>query len=161
MRFHDGDEEYPGQWWLWEQAFFRAVNGRRGQRVLRDMEQALLELPEKRLIDGRLSDGAGVCAVGAYVVHRRVAEGERRDEVLAHLSRLAGGDDDWFDGWEAEESTILEGQRAGMQLTLACSIASLNDDHYNVTPEERYERVLGWVQRRLLPEASPSGEAAR
>ena len=153
MRFSDGDEEYPGQWWLWEQALFRAVNGRRGQQVLRDLERALLELPEKQLIDGCLSDGKGVCAVGAYVVQKRVEAGEDRDEVLRLLNLMAPFSDDWGpDGWEAEEATIEEGRAAGMQLTLAVSIASLNDEYYPVTPEQRYERVLAWVQKRIIPE---------
>lgn len=153
MRFSDGDEEYPGQWWLWEQALYRAVNGRRGQQVLRDLERALLDLPEKQLIDGSLSDGKGVCAVGAYVAQKRVEAGEDRDEVLEQLNGLARNDRwDEIDGWAAEESTILQGQAAGMQLTLAVSIASLNDEYYPVTPEQRYERVLEWVQKRILPE---------
>lgn len=153
MRFSDGDEEYPGQWWLWEQALYRAVNGRRGQQVLRDLERALLDLPEKQLIDGSLSDGKGVCAVGAYVAQKRVEAGEERDEVLRLLNLMAPSSEAWGpDDWEAEQATIDEGQAAGMQLTLAVTIASLNDEYYPVTPEQRYERVLEWVQKRILPE---------
>lgn len=152
MRFSDGDEEYPGQWWLWEQALFRAVNGRRGQQILRELEQALLALPEKQLIEGRLSDGKGVCAVGAYVTHKRVEAGEPRDEVLAMLKRRAELADGDLDGWQAEEETILQAEATGMQLTLAVSVASLNDEYYPVTPEQRYERVLEWVQKRIIPE---------
>ena len=157
MRFSDGDEEYPGQWWLWEQAFFRAINGKRGQRVLRDLEQALIDLPEKQLIQGHLSDGKGVCAVGAYVVHKAVAKGQNRDEVLAYLDSLVQPDYwDELDGWQAEEATIIEAQREGMQLTLACSIAALNDEYYSCTDEERYERVLAWIRARILPDAEKS-----
>jgi len=151
VRFSDGDEEYPGQWWLWEQALNRAMNGRRGQQVLRDLERALLELPEKTLIDGSLSDGEGVCAVGAYVAHKRVEAGEDRDEVLARLRKLAYNEHwDEFEDFEAEQSTIDEGQAAGMQLTLAVTIAGLNDEAYKITPEERYEKVLAWVRSRIL-----------
>ena len=149
MRFADGEEEYPGQWWLWENALTRAISGKRGQQVLRDLEQALLELPEQELIDGRLSDGAGVCAVGAYILSKRVAAGEEREDVLRDLVVQAGE----FDGWEAEDATITKARRAGMQLTLAVTIAGLNDELYKATPAQRYEWVLGWVRKRQLAHA--------
>lgn len=155
MRFSEGDYDYPGQWALWEEALYRAVNGKRGQRVLRDLERALVELPEPKLIDGSLSDGVGVCAVGAYVAQQKVEAGEDRDEVLASLRRLAWNER-WnaFDGYEAEMSTIDQARAAGMQLTVAVAVAGLNDDLYKVTPEQRYERVLSWVRQRILPEVS-------
>jgi hypothetical protein len=150
MRFAEGDFDFPGQWGLWEEALWRAINGRRGQQVLRDLERALVDLPEKRLMQGGLSDGKDVCAVGAYVAQKRVDAGEDRDAVLQDMIVPV---DEWgdFDGWESEEKTISKGQRAGMQLTIIVAIAGRNDDLYDATPEERYERILGWVRERIIP----------
>ena len=150
MRFSEGDYDHPGQWALWENALWRAINGRRGQQVLRDLEQALMELPEPALIEGGLSDGKQVCAVGAYVAHKRVQAGEDREKVLTDMIVPL---DSWgyMDGWETEEKTIAKGEHAGMQLTLIVAVAGLNDDLYQATPEQRYERVLSWVRERILP----------
>lgn len=149
MRFSEGDYDYPGQWALWENALWRAINGRRGQQVLRDLERALVALPEKALMDGGLSDGKQVCAVGAYVAQKRVEAGEDRAAVLEDI--LAPRDDwGYMDGWEVEERTISHGRLAGMQLTLIVAIAGHNDDLYRVTPEERYERMLAWVRDRII-----------
>lgn len=147
MRFSEGDWDHPGQWALWEEALFRAVNGKRGQQVLRDLEQALLDLPEKSLMQGGLSDGEHVCAVGAYVAKKRVDAGEDRAEVLREMIVRP---DAWgyLDGWETEEKTIAKGRHAGMQLTLIVAVAGLNDDLYSDTPEQRYEKV----QKRIIRE---------
>ena len=151
MRFHDGDYDHPGQWALWENALHRAINGRRGQQVLRDLERALVELPEQALSSGSLVDGEGaVCAVGAYVAQKRVEAGERREDVLSDLfiEPDAWGD---LNGWEAEDRTITAAQNAGMQLTVAVAVAGLNDDYYKATPQERHTKVLAWVRERILP----------
>jgi hypothetical protein len=154
MRFSDGDVEFAGQEWLWENALARAMSGKRGQKALRDLEQALVELPEKRLIDGRLSYKGEVCTVGALVVHRRVQQGESRESVLAQLEALISGNEDWVErsGWEAEEATISAARSVGVALTIACDLAYLNDCFYRATPEERYEKVLAWVRERIIEE---------
>lgn len=152
MRFQDADVEYPGQEWLWEHALEMAMSGKRGQQALRDLEQALIELPEKVLIEGRLSDGENVCTVGALVAHRRVQRGEARSDVLMNLCMQTGEDPDWIDSWEAEEATINEARSVDVALTIACELAALNDDFYRATPEERYKQVLAWVRERIIEE---------
>lgn len=154
MRFQGDDgHEHPGQEWLWEEALRRAMNGKRGQQVLRDLETALLALPEKKLIEGGLSDGSNVCAVGAYVVQKRVDGGEDRQEVLDKLKAACWSEHwDKFEGFESEMATIDYARAAGMQLTIACTIAGQNDDYYALSDEERYERILAWVHRRIIPE---------
>ena len=56
MRFADDDweEEFANQGLMWEANRTRHLRGRKGQAVLRELQAALLELPEKRLIAGRL-----------------------------------------------------------------------------------------------------------
>jgi hypothetical protein len=102
-------------------------------------------------MDGGLSDGKNVCAVGAYVAKKRVDAGEDRDEVLVDMIVPL---DHWgdVDGWEVEDRTITSGQHAGMQLTMIVAVAGLNDDLYKATPERRYEMMLAWVRERILPE---------
>lgn len=88
----DYEEMFPNQGDLWHSNVQRAIKGRRGQRDLRTLEAALLDLPDKRLIRGKLADRhGGVCTVGALVLHKRVAKGEPRDAVLAELADLTPG----------------------------------------------------------------------
>lgn len=87
-RFSDDyEEQFPGQGELWEANLRRALSGKRGQAALRDLETALLEMPEKIIIRGKLADRRGhVCTVGLLALHRRVLAGEDREAVLADLA---------------------------------------------------------------------------
>lgn len=187
----DYEEMFPGQGELWHANLRRAIAGRKGQRDLRTLERALLELPEKRLIHGRLAKQNEVCAVGALVLQKRVDKGEDRDTVLAELAaavrvycsdcfhtehdhetgycmrcvdnhlrhgstQLCGGyvddadsDTDDYGGMVTAET----GKKAGLTYTLAWRIGQLNDDDFGrCTPEQRYDNVLDWVRRQILPE---------
>lgn len=85
-RFSDEyEEDFPNQGDLWWANVRRALNGKRGQQALRDLETALLELPVRRLVKGHLAAGSDVCAVGALALHRRLKKGERREAILADL----------------------------------------------------------------------------
>lgn len=154
MRFQGDDEMFPGQWWLWEESLRRAMNGKRGQQALRDLRDELLAMPEKVLIEGRLSDGKNVCTVGALVVHRRVQAGEDREAVLADLCSKITWDEEYGpdDQWEADDMTLCVAMQAGVARTLAVDMAGLNDDFYRSSPEERYEKVLSWVEARIIEE---------
>lgn len=80
------EEQFPGQAELWEANLRRAMSGKRGQAALRDLEEALLELPEKKIIRGKIADRRGqVCTVGLLALHRRTRSGEDREAVLAAL----------------------------------------------------------------------------
>jgi len=81
------EEQFPGQGELWEANLGRAISGKRGQAALRDLEQALLEMPEKKIIRGKIADRQGqVCTVGLLALHRRTRAGEDRATVLAALA---------------------------------------------------------------------------
>jgi len=85
-RFTDYDDEfYPNQAAMWWANVSRALKGRKGQQALMDLEQALLDLPEKRLISGYLAADGEVCALGALALSRRVEQGEVREQILASL----------------------------------------------------------------------------
>jgi hypothetical protein len=55
----DGGENFPGEAALWEANYERALRGKRGRQVLAELREALMALPEHRLIEGAL------CTVGA------------------------------------------------------------------------------------------------
>lgn len=147
INFSD-DEERPGQFALWNANVVRSLKGRAGQVALRELEAALVALPEKRLIRNYLIDDAdGVCAVGCY-------------------ARAKGLDLKAFD---RDYETDAVGVKAGMPRLVAWEVVAQNDiyneGHYKdgdgryvaYTPEERYERVLAWVREQLKssPEAPP------
>ena len=72
----------------WRGAVASAIRGRRGQAFLREMEEALEAIPDKRLISGELvsSDGE-CCAMGAVAMKRQMdvsdVDPEDRDAVAA------------------------------------------------------------------------------
>jgi hypothetical protein len=158
---YSDDEERPGQFALWDANCLRSIRGRVGQRELRELEAALLALPEKALIHGSLTNEDGdVCAIACYAKHK-------------------GIDIEQFDPeYESDEVGIA----AGMPRLVAWKVVALNDieneshwvraegpsqDHYAYrtphlgwspysirvpyTPEERYETVLAWVRANLTP----------
>jgi hypothetical protein len=131
---YSDDEDYPGQFELWQANCIRSLRGKHGQEELRVLRAALLTLPDKRLIHGLLIDEeGGVCAVGAYAKHK-------------------GLDLQEFD---PEDSTDDVGIEAGMPALVAWKVVEMNDMEFDhLTPEKRYTKMLEWVERQLLPGAA-------
>jgi hypothetical protein len=69
---YDDEEAYPGQFELYQANLRRAFKGKRGRKFLADLREALLALPEHRLIEGAM------CTVGAA---------ERKAALLAQAER--------------------------------------------------------------------------
>lgn len=131
------DEDFPGQFGLWQANCVRSIKGKAGQTVLRELELALLALPEKRLIADELQTVAGeVCAIGALVKYCGIEKTQSDPEEMEDV-----------------------GVELGLPRLVAWKVVALNDveiqGHYEqgiyqpVTPEERYKRVLKWVQRQI------------
>ncbi len=140
----DGDWDY-GRFCLWEQAITRALEGKRGQSALADLESALLALPAPRLIEGHLALNGEVCAIGALALAKRTAAGENRETVLAEMERMTDPEDVDF----AADVTASCGSRYGnMAYAMAWRIAELNDeDCRGMEPERRFQYVLYWVRK--------------
>lgn len=151
------DEDRPNQFALFEANCQRQIKGRAGQKALRELERALVELPEKRLVAKAIACGNEVCAVGALLVHQRVAKGESREDALARYQSVVQDDDEYcgayddFDGYQDPTDEIAAAE--GVPALLAWKLVYLNDERCDhCTPEERYEKVLAWVRRQIKSE---------
>ncbi len=141
----------------------RAVAGKKGQKFLRELEAALLGLPEKRLVLGAMAEAEGdreeetyplpdpvatgeVCALGAVVIARAVAKGVPRNEAT---QKLAERYDPSELGWSQQQEVAKE---LKICHPLAYEVIYQNDEAGRCTPEQRYEKVLAWVRRKLKGE---------
>lgn len=164
---NDDGEDFPGQFALWQANYERALKGRRGRKALGDLREALLALPEKKLIEGALctvnpaarlgavaegswryadlaealdDKGEGVCAIGALLWHRKVKAGMDPAEAFDSLPTL----EDANHG--LDDTACLAVNDAGIVYSLAWALACKNDETYRrMTPEERYTAFLAWI----------------
>jgi hypothetical protein len=155
-RFAEGDydENFPNEWALWERNFERHLKGPQGQKALLDLHAALLSLPERKLISGRLADEKGcVCTVGALALRRRTVAGEDPETVIEDLAKRITEDTAEWDSFESEEATISVGIGVGLKRMMAQHLGYLNDQDgvYTETPEARFERILRYVEAKILP----------
>ncbi len=168
MRINCADEEeFTGQFALWDANCRRSIRGKAGQAALRRLEAALLAMDEKRLIRGKLVNSkAEVCAIGA------LAKAEGKLPAPEPVSEEWGEEDD-LDATDEFATQYLNVPRL-----VAWKVVALNDieldtvwelahgplNRYEatykggiplvreMTPEERYERVLLWVRAHLKRE---------
>lgn len=141
------DEDFQNQAYLWQANQERSINGRKGQAALRELESALLALPEKRLIAGELENAVGeVCAVGALAKFK----GKENPRVAANEDKVPLEDSEVLPE-ELEEVTIDLAQELGMPRMIAVAVVHENDDCWpaSITPEQRYNKVLAWTQQQL------------
>jgi hypothetical protein len=163
MRINYSDEEeVPGQFALWDANCRRSIQGKAGQKALREFETALLAMTEKRLIKDVLVDETGaVCAIGAYARSKgldlsKFDPEDESDEVgiaagMPHLVawKVVALNDITLDTvWELAEGplnrhdAVYRGPNRDPDVR---GIVRIRD----MTPEERYERVLAWVRGQL------------
>jgi hypothetical protein len=171
-RYSDYDQEewFPNQGELWRANAERALNGKRGRKMLADLREALMALPEPRLIEGAMStvgaerrtedmtdwyredflrhatsQGEGVCALGAYLWHRKVKAGMDPAEAFDSLPLVFGDEDG-----DGLDQTACEAKRAGVAYSLAWNLAYRNDETYEaMTPEERHAAFVQWIDQQL------------
>lgn len=139
----------------------KAIRGARGQKLLKELEAALLALPEKRLIreEFAVSEAAskawvvgfehpkpepGVCALGCLVLKRKMDEGMTREQAVAWMEEKFGHELD------PNESMDLAAENLRMTRCLAWVIMEANDEFAeSMTPEQRYEYVLDRVRKMI------------
>lgn len=140
-----GYSEDLDEWALirWRGAVASAIRGKRGQAFLKELEAALLDLPEKKLCsyDFANSESGEVCALGAVAIKRELDKGKDRASALADLAEL------FPEGSEAEAAC----GELGIAGALAKEITYLNDEDWKYsTPEGRYEGMLAWVRSEIV-----------
>jgi hypothetical protein len=139
----DGDYD---QWSLikWRGQVTSAIRGKRGQRFLRDLLEALDAMPVKRLIAHELVERAPigpehwglheftgeVCAIGSLAARRGVRVDDLDPDDGDHRERLAS--------------------RFGIAEQLVAEVEWENDEAgWNDTPEGRWVRVRKWVASQI------------
>lgn len=134
MSRHGYSDEIDG-WDLirWRGQVASAIRGKRGQRLLIDMVQALDAMPEKALIAEKLidhEDDDSVCALGAVGVKRGIAMEQIDPEEYEEVAET-------FD----------------IAVQLAREITFINDEwgYSDETPQQRWERVRAWAINHILP----------
>ena len=124
---------------LYRASVYRATQGKRGQRMLRDLGAALDAMPIKRLVAGsfRRNDGE-VCTLGALGAARGVDMtklGEYAEQALV-------------DEYGTENVTREAAKMFDVARSLAAEVMYENDEgRYGreETPEERFTRMRAWV----------------
>jgi hypothetical protein len=132
---------------LWRVNLERSLYSPKGQATLRDLEAALLALPVKRLVGNDLAADGTVCAIGALEAYIRVIKyGWTWEEVLSSMQEEYVEEDD------GNALTVQTGRRHGFSTMAASEVAMQNDEVCSgMPPEERYEYMLMWTRRYILP----------
>ena len=133
------DEDYGGQFNLWQANCRRSRQGKKGQAALRELEAALLAMPDKRIQKDVLVEPSGeACAIGALMLHRMISAGMSREQAIEECGA--------FEPLDTED----HGVSFGLPRLVAWSVAVENDEYYRVeSPEERYRRILAWIREEL------------
>jgi hypothetical protein len=171
--YDDDGENFPNEYAFWVRRRDQVLSGKRGRSALAELREALMALPEKRLVMGAIStvsladraatleddqylkrdilkkcahEGPGVCAIGAYLWHKAVKAGADPEQAFHDLPVSA----DVLEEYLGDTARI--GETAGLSYTLAYLLASRNDESYeDYTPEIRYQKFMGWLDQVLEP----------
>lgn len=132
-RFYEYDEYDPLAFGRWKGRLQSHINGPAGQAMLGELRDALLALPQKRLIRDALVDADGECCVVGALALKRKREGR---DVDYPIGECTDGD------------TTDVGESCGMTYVLAYSIAYINDEAPG-HPEHRFEQVMKWINNHI------------
>jgi hypothetical protein len=122
-------DDCDDQWMMirWQGMLASSIRGKRGQKLLRELVEALEAMPVKRLIPNELHANGEVCALGAVGLKRGL-----------DMSDIDPQDYEYV----AAQFDIAE--------PLAREIVYRNDEYWEgVTPEERHARMLAWARSKL------------
>ena len=135
------EEDYPGQFELWQANCQRSRRGRKGRAALEKLQTALEKMPVKQLEHDVLVEPNGVvCAIGAQIVQEGIDQGLTREEAVTRAAEI--------DQTEVEQ----EGINLGMPRLVAWAVAVENDNWRHQSPEQRYTRMINWVRAELKRE---------
>lgn len=113
---------------LWRGAVDSAIRGKRGQRLLHELADAMDAMPVKELITGELEADGAHCALGVV--------GVRRGVDMAAID---------------PENPLQVSKAFNVAPALAQEIAYINDEanYLPETPSDRWKRVREWVTEQL------------
>lgn len=158
-RFYDCDD-WDGEGMpphLWESVIKRAMQGKRGKQVLREIREALLAMLEKKLANGVFYDKGVCCTLGAYAAHKVqhggivLNRGKQFERRINTLEELQDRTEFMVDALDTEEF----GKSMGLTMALSCQIAWLNDEALDgYSEEERYEKMLEKINSLLEEEGN-------
>lgn len=130
----------------WLRNSVTTLTSKRGQAVLRELEEALLALPVKRLVKGELEAPAS----------RYMPAGTPADHcVIGALASYKGVPIPALEKWDNEASYLSTwaAENLGLARTLAWNLMEQNDEGFDTdTPEKRYENTLFWVRKHIRKE---------
>lgn len=130
---YSDDCDMDWRWIMWRGRVASAIRGKRGQKLLRELVEALDAMPEKKLIAHELRNSEGVCALGAVGVRRGVA----------------------LEAIDPEDSSAVAAA-FDVANALVREIEFVNDEEYfgpsEETPESRWRRVRDWAARQIKAE---------
>jgi hypothetical protein len=146
----DGDEPYPNASELFQRSVENAIKGTRGQTLLREIEEALLMLPDKRLLSYTVCEDGKVCTLGAVAILRAMKQGKTFGMAAMELEDAAvkrgqGHDDEGKDRTFRFLKKLLD-----VKGCLAWTLVYENDEHSDSGRTRRYDYMLKWVQDRII-----------
>jgi len=129
------DDNDQQQLAMWRGRVASAIRGKRGQKMIAELRDALDAMPEKRLVAGSLQRKDGdCCAIGC------IAKAKGHD-YTAH-------EDD--DPCDQEELNSGLAEALNVAECLVQEIEYQNDEGaYKETPEQRWSRMRRWCDRKL------------
>ncbi len=134
----------------WRGAVTSAIKGKRGQAFLRELEAAMVALPEKSIIGGAFAYEGQVCALGTVTLQRKLSGGATRAEAIAQIMEEWPSDPDEY----AEECGDDAAREFNIAQAMAREIMYVNDESYSSKGPDRYAEVLKWVRAQITkPEA--------
>jgi hypothetical protein len=115
----------------WRGAVESAMKGRRGQKFLIELAEAMDAMPVKELIAHELVEQGGFCALGVV--------GQKRGIALESI--------------DPEDSRTVA-EQFGIANAMAQEIVFMNDEAawYDETPQQRWSRMRHWVDISIRKE---------
>ena|SRR5436190_4694934 len=111
----------------WRGAVASAIGGKRGQKLLREMADALDAMPKKELIAESLEANGEVCALGCV--------GRSKGIDMSHID---------------PEEPELVARAFNVSSALVQEIAFENDEAWrHETPKHRWTRMRNWVSQNI------------
>ena len=117
----------------WRGAVESAMKGKRGQKFLIELAEAMDAMPVKELIAHELVEQGGFCALGVV--------GQKRGIALESI--------------DPEDSRTVA-EQFGIANAMAQEIVFMNDEAawYDETPQQRWSRMRHWVDINIRKEKS-------